>query len=181
MSGAVSVVSSVTASGVDLQEAAAFAAKAAAATVEPSSQAAGNPRILSAAAHDSFRRVLAGNLGLDAATMAGLSGSFWSGPVKYWLVVYNGDDAYAPAGALRARLYRFDGSAVTESDLAGSGFPARFAVGPSGITVGPGGTYAVELSSPGVVALVEGEIKRAAGDVPMRAQRWAAARVVVRR
>ncbi|MGB9886802.1 MAG: hypothetical protein ACPLRW_07390 [Moorellales bacterium] len=181
MAGSVSMVCSVTSSDIDLQEAAAFAAKAAATMVGPGSQAAGAPRIRAADAHQAFRRVLADNLGLDPSTMSGLSGSFFAGAVRYWLVVYNGDDQFASEGAVGARLYWFDGSAVTETGLSYSGFPAAFAVGPAGITQGAGGVYSVELDSPGVVALVEADVKRVAGDVPMRVQRWAAARVVVKR
>lgn len=179
MVGAVGMVSAVTSADVDLQEAVAFAAKAAAMTVSPASQAAGTPRIRAADAHLAFREILAENLGLDSSTMSGLQGSFYAKPVKYWLVVYNGDDTYASDGAVGARLYYFDGSAVSETGLAYWGFPVTFAVSSTGITLGAGGTYTVQLDTPGVVALVEAEAKKIAGDVPAKAQRWAAARIVV--
>lgn len=178
LAAAVGAVHSVSVSDVDLQEAVACAAKAAAMSVEPASQAAGTPRVATALAHSAFRSELARNMGLDPATLAPLPGSFYARAPRYWLVVYNGYEDYSPRGAYGARLFYFDGSAVSEQALPASGFPASFAISPSGVSPGSGGTYAVTLESPGAVALVEAEAKKIVGDVPVKAQRWAAARVV---
>lgn len=178
LAGSVSTVQSVTVSDVDIQEAVASAAKAAAMSVSTKSQADGKPRIRSAAAHAAFRDALARNMGLDPTGLVPLSGSMYAEAPQYWLVVYNGYDDYASDGAKGACLYWFDGSVVRESSLSYTGFPVSFSVSSSGIVRGAGGTFTVELNSPGVVALVEAEAKKIIGDVPIRAQRWAAARIV---
>lgn len=178
ITGSASSVQSVTVSDVDLQEAVACAVKAAAMSVSAESQAEGKPRIRSASAHAAFRDALARNMGLDSASLAPLPGSMYANVPRYWLVVYNGYDDYASDGAAGARLYYFNGSAVSESGLSYAGFPASFAVSGSGIVSGPGGTFTVELRSPGVVALVEAEAKKIVGEVPIKAQRWASARIV---
>lgn len=179
ITGSASSVQSVTVSDVDLQEAVACAVKAAAMSVSAESQAEGKPRIRSASAHAAFRDALARNMGLDPATLVPLPGSMYAAAPRYWLVVYNGYDDYAASdGAEGARLYCFNGSTVSESGMAFFGFPAFFAVSSSGIVQGSGGVFTVELRSPGAVALVEAEAKKIVGDVSIRAQRWASARIV---
>jgi hypothetical protein len=165
---------------VDLQEALAFAAKAAAGQVAPASQASGTPRVHCARAHAAFRDALARNLGLDPATLAPLSGSQYAA-VRYRLVVYNGLDDYAWEGALGARMYQFDGSGPgTEAGFPYSGFPAKFAVTGSGVSWGPGGIFTVTLESPGVVVWGEARARRVLGQGDITSQRWAAARIVCR-
>lgn len=178
ISGSVSTVQSVTVSDIEIQETVACAVKAAALSVNSMSQAEGKPRIQSASAHLSFRDALARNMCLDPATLAPLSKSFCAKAPRYWLVVYNGYDDYVSDGAEGAKLYYFDGSTVTESGLPYSGFPATFAVSDTGIVEGSGGTFTVELRSPGAVAVVVVESKKLIGSVPIKAKRWAAARIV---
>lgn len=170
--------SSVYTSDVDAQEALAFAVKAAAMQVLPAAQAAGDRHISSAGAHGAFRAALAANMGLDPSNLQPLAGSPYASAPKYWLVVYNGDDRYASQGALGARLYQFNGSAVTESAFPYAGFPARFAISDSGIVSGSGGTRTVKLDTQGAVALVEVSARRVLGTDPITLRRWAAARVV---
>lgn len=163
---------------VDAQEALAFAVKAAAMQVLPAAQAAGDRHISSSGAHAAFRAALAANMGLDPSTLQPLSGSPYASAPKYWLVVYNGDDTYSAQGALGARLYSFNGSAVTESAFPYSGFPACFAVSDSGIVSGSGGTRTVRLETQGAVALIEVTARRVLGEGTITSKRWAAARVV---
>lgn len=168
---------SVYAADVDLQEAAAFAAKSAAGSVLGAAQANGVIRVDAAAAHASFRDTLARNMGLDPATLAPLSGSPYASAPRYWLVVYNGYDDYAPQ-APGGTLFYFDGSTAVQSAFPYSGFPAKFAVSPTGIASGAGGTFTATLESPGAVALVEADARKVVGRGTLSVQRWAAARVV---
>lgn len=162
---------------VDVQEAAAFAAKAAAMQVTSRSQADGKPRIDTSRAHAAFRDALARNMGLDPVTLAPLPGSAYSS-VRYWLVVYNGYDDYASEGVYGARYFQFDGTTAIESGFPYAGFPAKFAVTSTGILSGPGGVRTVTLESPGVVVLVDAAAKRVFGQGTVAVQRWAAARIV---
>ncbi|SHE97319.1 hypothetical protein SAMN02745218_01181 [Desulfofundulus australicus DSM 11792] len=177
MEGLSGMGTAVFSADVDVQEAAAFAAKAAAMQVTSKSQADGKPRIDTSRAHAAFRDALARNMGLDPATLAPLSSSAYSS-VKYWLVTYNGYDDYASEGAYGARYFQFNGTAATESSFPYSGFPAKFAVTTSGILWGAGGVRTVTLESPGVVVLVDATAKRVFGQGTVRSQRWAAARIV---
>lgn len=178
MTGASGMFTAVYTADVDAQEAAAFAAKAAASQVEPTAQAAGFLYIHAQRAHDSFRNVLAANTGLDPLTMQPLQGSpYWS--IKYWLLVYNGTDAYSAYGAPGAKLYRYDGSVVTESNFTYAGFPASFSISDGGIVWGGGGgVRSVTLETPGAVVLLEVSAKRVLGQGTVDSKRWAAARVV---
>jgi hypothetical protein len=180
--GSTGFVNSVTVSDVDLQEAVACAVKSAAGTANEESQAEGIPRINNEQAHELFRDTLARNLGLDPLTLAPLENSAYAKAPSYELIVYNGYDDYALNGAEGAKLYCFDGSTSTETSLSYSGFPVSFAITQSGITpgitLGAGGAYTVELESPGVVALATVEARKIVGNVPVKAQRWASARIV---
>ncbi|MGI9862539.1 hypothetical protein SDD30_14255 [Moorella naiadis] len=177
MVGIVTSTQVVTESDISIQEGVALAAKAAAETVNPVSQANGTPRINSDGAHNAFRYVLARNLGLDQNTLAPLANSPYATPPRYWLVVYNGDDTYSSSGAQGARIYVFDGSNAASSSLPYTGFPAYFSINSSGITTGQGGIATVMLPTPGVVALVEIKAKNILGQTPLITQRWAAARI----
>ncbi|NSW83991.1 MAG: hypothetical protein HPY90_12100 [Syntrophothermus sp.] len=176
ISATMNITNAVTAASVDLQEAVAVAAKAGAMQVDTTAQAKGLIRLRSDRAHDQFRKTLAGNLGLNETTLQPVGGQF-AGTPKYWLLVYNGYSDYSP-DAMPARLYYFNGTTVTASDLSYGGFPYTFSVSQSGITVGAGGAYTVEMTTPGVVAVVEIEATRLTGEKQIIAQRWAAARVV---
>jgi len=172
------VYTSVYTADVDAQEALAFAVKAAAMQVLPAAQAAGDRHIYPPGAHAAFRAALAANMGLDPSSLQPLNGSPYASAPKYWLVVYNGSDKYSAQGALGARMYTFDGEAVTESAFPYSGFPAYFAVSDSGVASGSGGTRTVKLETQGAVALIEATAKRVLGQGTITLKRWAAARVV---
>ncbi|QGP93392.1 hypothetical protein MGLY_28000 [Neomoorella glycerini] len=166
----------ITEADADMENAVAEAARAAASCVVERSQAEGDPRIDPDRADLVFVSVLARNLGLDPVTMAPLQGSGMAGTPGYVLVVYNGDDHYAPAG----KKYIFDGTGLTVEDLAGTGFPKGFAVSKNDVDPGGAGARVTVLEMPGVVAVVTGRAKGVMGS-DADTTRWAAARIVVRR
>lgn len=162
-------------SDLGLGRAVAEAARAAASCVNKRSQAEGDPRIDPDLADQVFVSMLAKNLKLDPTTLAPLPGSGLSGFPGYVLLVYNGDDRYAPAG----RKYVFDGANLAVEEVAGAGFPQRFAVSGDNIVPGTGGERTTLLETPGVVAVVAGKAKGVMG-ADAKTVRWAAARIVVR-
>jgi len=168
----------VTVSDLDLLRALESGVKAAASRVTPDSQAAGDPRINTLDAHMAFRRMLAGNLGLDVDTLQPLPGSLFMAAPDYILVVYNGDGSYAPGGALAGRLYAFLGGSLAEQDFAATGFPFKFGVGTGVIQPGGSGPTAVTLETPGVVAVAGLKFTMVLDREPVEAYRWAAARIV---
>ncbi|MGQ9826171.1 MAG: hypothetical protein ACUVSK_14525 [Desulfotomaculales bacterium] len=163
-------------SDLGLGRAVAEAARAAASCVAERSQAEGDPRIDPDRADQVFVSILAKNLGLDPTTLAPLPGSGLSGTPGYVLLVYNGDDRYAPAG----RKYVFDGVNLAVEEMAGAGFPKRFAVSKDNVVPGSGGDRTTLLETPGVIAVVAGKAKGVMG-ADVETARWAAARIVVRR
>jgi len=166
----------VTEAYTDLDQAVAEAARAAAYCVMERSQAEGDPRIDPDRANVVFVSVLARNLGLDPVTLAPLAGSGMAGAPSYVLVVYNGDDRYAPAG----KKYVFNGAGLVVEDVPGTGFPQRFAVSKDDVVPGLGGIRTTVLETPGVVAVVTGRAKGVMGS-DVETCRWAAARIVVKR
>jgi hypothetical protein len=172
---AISMVNTTTVSDIDIQNGVAVACKNAAMRVNSQAQAKGIIRIDPANAHESFRKGLAQNLGLDQNTLAPITEQYVKKP-KYWLLVYNG---YADYGH-KARLYYFNGETTVESNLPANGFPASFAITSNGITSGAGGSYTVELKTPGTIALVEIEANRITGEKTIIAQRWASARIIAK-
>lgn len=175
--GTINISQAVDVGDVDIQEAVAIASKAGAGRINSSSQAAGMPHIDCNAARDSFRKILAGNLGLDNTSLQPLDNTAYASAPKYWLLVYNGDSNF---GTDRAILYYFDGTTETnDTGIGGNGFPQQFTISESSITSGSGGDYTVELNSPGVIALVAIAPKKVFGvGEPAAIQRWASARVV---
>lgn len=166
----------VTEAYADLGQAVAEAARAAASCVVERSQAEGDPRIDPDRANLVFVSVLARNLGLEPVTLAPLAGSGVVEAPSYVLLVYNGDDRYAPAG----KKYVFSGSGLGVEDIPGAGFPQRFVVSKDGIAPGISGARVTVLETPGVVAVVTGRAKGVMGS-DVETTRWAAARIVVRR
>ncbi|AEG15972.1 hypothetical protein Desku_2441 [Desulfofundulus kuznetsovii DSM 6115] len=162
-------------SDVDLGQAVAEAARAAASCVVERSQAEGEPRIDPDKANLVFVSVLAKNLGLDPVTLSPLPGSGMAGTPGYVLVVYNGDDRYAPVG----KKYVFNGAGLAVEDLAGEGFPRSFGVSKYDVLPGGAGARVTVLEAPGVVAVVTGRAKGVMGS-DAETTRWAAARIVVR-
>lgn len=163
----------VTESYADLGQAVAEAARAAASCVVERSQAEGDPRIDPDRADMVFVSVLAKNLGLDPVSLEPLPNSGLAKTPSYILVVYNGDDRYAPAG----KKYIFDGTGFAVEDVAGAGFPQRFAVSKNDVVPGDAGARVTVLEMPGVIAVVTGRAKGVMGSDADTA-RWAAARIV---
>lgn len=161
-------------SDVAVGQTVALAARAAAMRVDAASQANGTPRIDPEQAHMTFRRMLAANLGLDAATLQPLPGSILLSPPSYVLVVYNGDSTFV-AGA---KTFGFIDGRYSEADLSASGFPRSFTVARDSIMYGTG-SVTVTLDRPGCVAVLRGRIKPVLGQNGAEAVRWAAAKIVV--
>lgn len=161
---------------IDLGQAVAEAARAAASCVVERSQAEGDPRIDPDRANVVFVSVLARNLGLDPVTLAPLAGSGMAEAPHYVLVVYNGDDRWAPA----AKKYVFNAAGLGVEDVPGMGFPQRFAVSKDDVIPGISGARVTMLETSGVVAVVTGRAKGVMGS-DVETSRWAAAKIVVRR
>ncbi len=176
VSTSIGIVQAVTGSDIDLQRAVELAAKAAAMQVTEESQAAGEPFINAAAAHLTFRSILAENIGLNA-DMTPKPGSMAGKAPDYVLVVYNGYDTYAPE-APAGHKFSFIGGVLTEQPLSGSGFPATFFVDRQSIVAGAGEPIEVTLNSPGVIAVANYETVEIVGNKTVEPARWAAARVL---
>lgn len=165
----------VTHTNVDLQEALDRAVKAAAAQVSDRSQAEGNPHIVTAQAHETFRKVLADNLVLSEVTLEPFEGSPLAAAPAYSFVVYNGDEAYAAHGSQGAYRYDFDGRSLSSYPVVGYGVPQCFAVRDLGTDVGAGGVFNVTLDAPGCVVVARAPIKTSQG--PVEVIRWASAEI----
>jgi hypothetical protein len=166
----------VTVSDVDVQESLASACKAAAGQISDASQANATPRIKSANALSAFENSLEYNLRLDR-TMTPLPNTHYLNPPQFWLLIYNGYSDFAYDGADLADYYYFDGANLNNESISASGLPSTFYASGTGINTSSG-DYEVNLSSPGVVAVVQIQKKNILGDVPVVATRWAAARIV---
>jgi hypothetical protein len=112
---AISMVNTTTVSDIDIQNGVAVACKNAAMRVNSQAQAKGIIRIDPANAHESFRKGLAQNLGLDQNTLEPITEQYTQKP-KYWFLVYNGYDDYG----YRARLYQFKGNSPIPTILTAS-------------------------------------------------------------
>ena len=178
ISAVVNISNMNTFSNKDVSGAVSTSCKDAAMQINSIALAEGFVRINDANAHNRFRGTLASNLGLDINNnLQPLSNSAYVNKPRYWLLVYNGYADYT--GCSRAKLYYFDGSVVTSSDVSGvSGFPQFFTITGSGIVAGSGSGRVVKLDTPGVIALVRIEGSRITGDIPLDISRWACARVV---
>ncbi|MFZ5898324.1 MAG: hypothetical protein ACOYU7_03935 [Bacillota bacterium] len=153
---------------IDLGQAVADATRAAAMCVDERSQANGQPRIDPDRAHETFRRMLAANLGLSDVTLEPLPGSGMKAAPSYILVVYNGDDTWMPG----ARKYS-DGGGV---DLPSYGFPQAFTISSDDIAYGSG-ERSVTLRAPGCVAVVRDTVKPVARPEGVKATRYAVAEI----
>ena len=170
----ISQVQTVTA-GLDIQKALEIACKSAASQVVTDSQANGHPRINPDTAHVMFKRQLALNMGLDINTWNVLAGSQLSKTPSYVFVVYNGDSTYTNS----ATWYSFDGINLTVSVQALNGLPRTFAIDSNNITESDtGGTYLVTLQTPGVVAVINGQLVNISGNDNTSMTRWASSVLV---
>lgn len=157
----------------DLQHAVAEATRAAAMCVNKTAQANGVLRIDPDRAHETFKRVLAYNLGLSDVTLEPLKGSGMSSKPSYVLVVYNGDDTYTPG----AYEYRFINGSYSDGPLPFDTLPKDFSIDVDSITYGPG-ERTVTLDNPGCVAVIRQSILPVATQNAAEAIRWASAKVV---
>lgn len=171
-----STVQAVTVSDVDLQQAVELATKAAAMQVTEESQAEGSPSINASSAHMVFRDIISDNIGLNP-DMTPKSGSMAGSALEYVLLIYNGNDTFAPE-APAGYQYSFIGSFLNEQAIPGTGFPATFSVDKGSVAAGEGGSIEVILESPGVIAVANFTTKEIIGNTSVEPVRWAAAKVV---
>jgi len=157
---------------IDLGQAVAEATRSAAMCVDETSQANGQPRIDPVRANQTFRRVLARNLGLNEVDLSPLPGSGMKVAPAFVLVVYNGDDAFGLGSK------EFSDSNAAGTEIPGNGFPQEFGLAEGNIVYGPG-TRSVVLDSPGCVAVVRDSIKPIFSH-DTEAVRWASAKIVTR-
>lgn len=158
MTWVAAVSQDVAAADVVLRESAALAVKAAASSHDPETGEIDFHR-----ARARFERSLRDNLELDGG-LKPREGSPLSDRPEYVLILYNGfprEDR--PAGV----RYEFSGGCLTEVEVSQRGFPAAFCLGEG---------VAVELDSPGAIAVV-GAYPRRAFREPALFRRWAAAEV----
>lgn len=161
-----------TASNVNLKNTAALGAKAAAQSVEETSQAHGHPLIDHAAAHQNFRMILQRNLKLDEH-LEPMPNSPLKGALNYYLLICNGTNEHdLPQGL----VYRYENGSLSWAELAVGDLPASFGVNKN-FEVTPEGKV-VQLDTPGVVVIIEAGIRPVAANVGSVATRWAAARVI---
>jgi len=176
VSTSIGTVQAVTGADIDLQRAVELAAKAATMQVTEKSQAEGKPSIGATSAHLAFRSILAENIGLNA-DMTPKAGSMAGVAPDYVLVIYNGDNTFAPE-APAGYKYSFINGVLTEQAIAGSGFPVTFSVDKGSITAGTGGVIEVTLQSPGAIAVANYTSIEIVGNKTVEPVRWAAARVL---
>ena len=169
-------VQTVTASDIDLQQAVELAAKAAAMQVTEESQAEGSPVINNTSAHTIFRDIMAENIDLNL-DMTPMPGSMAGSVLDYVLVVYNGNNTFAPQAPAGYHYSLINGS-FNEQSIAGSEFPATFSVDKGSIVPGAGGRIEVTLDAPGVIAVANFSTKEIIGNTSVEPVRWAAAKVV---
>jgi hypothetical protein len=176
ITASIEITDTVTVADVDVQDGLASACKAAAGQISDASQANATPRINSANALSAFESSLEYNLRLDD-TMTPLPNTHYLNPPRFWLLIYNGYSDYAYDGADLADYYYFDGTSLSSESISASGLPSSFYASGTGINTSSG-DYEVNLSSPGVIAVIQIQKKNILGNVPVVVTRWAAARIV---
>lgn len=172
--GIVTFTNAVTNSDVTVQESVAISSKAAAMAFNTTAQADGVIRINTVQAHENFRKSLCESLGLKDDLTPDTEA--FTGKPEYWLLVYNGYDDYTEC--CPARLYHHIDGNITESDLTVNDLPKTFSISETGIVVGSGGKYEVELKTPGVISVVKIDTSNVVNKSSSAIIRWASARIV---
>ncbi len=108
-------------------------------------------------AHESFKNILSHNLELD--NLQPTKHSAFSEKPRYKLIIYNGNSGIQ---------FDYDGQNTTRNEFHCNGFPEEFTLDES---------VKVRLSSPGVIAVVQAELKQVAGKKTTYT-RWTAAKIV---
>lgn len=155
-----------------LKDAVVFAAKAASQSVDPISQANGDPMIDPDAAHLNFKKILMKNLRLEE-NMSAISSSPVSGTVSYRLLVCNGQNSFGlPEGV----LYIYEEGGLQTIPLSVGNLPQVFDV--SLASEEQSGKKTVTLDSPGSIALVSATVRPIATASGTPASRWACAKII---
>lgn len=163
-------------SDINLQESLEIAAKAAANQVNPQSEASGDPRIDPDKAHNTFKKFLARNLGLNENTLEPLPGSSVKRP-DYTLAVYNIDNTYSSTGAVAGKLYKFQNGSLTTLQYTPSGNPYMFGINDAEVTPGVAGVFNCTMDRPAVIASLSTELNRMMGTGQIVINRWVPAKI----
>lgn len=167
---ALEVTNVVQSGDMDMQEGMVLAVKASAEQVDMDLHSQGIFQISPDRAVDTFRKILANNMGLDE-TLSPITEQYSSAP-RYCLLVYNG----TINGATANKKYNFDGSVTSSSIFNQTGFPKTFVIQGMDILVGAGDN-SITLTEPGIIVVMEIDQKNLLTNDDRTLTRWAAARI----
>lgn len=162
----------ITGSNQSLNNTVALAVKAAAQSVDNTSQAYGTPVIDASMAHENFKKILEKNLKLDLSLNA-VQGSPIKGGISYDLLICNGTNNF---GVDEGVIYSYKDGSLTVDYLATGSLPQTIGVNENFNIYHEG--KQVTFEKPGALAIIKGEIKPIAMKKGEVATRWAAARIV---
>lgn len=169
-------IQTTTVSNINLQETLEIGAKAAANQVTPQSEASGDPRIDPDRAHDTFKKFLAKNLGLNENTLEPLPGSSVKRP-DYTLAVYNMDNDYSSTGAIAGKLYKFQNGGLTTLQYTPTVNPYMFGINNAEVTPGVAGVINCTMDRPAVIVSLSTELNRMMGSKQIVINRWVPAKI----
>lgn len=163
------------------------AVKSAAMMVDPESQAQGNPHIAYERAYEEFIKNVKYSLMLDENGNATPNSSI-DGTVKYWVLIYNGDDMYEGYTenykVSSYAYYTSEGGTfanpLSEINNTITGMPKTIYVNNSGLTDAEEGKKVI-LNEPGVIAVIQTEGKSIAMNKSETITRWAYGKIVKRK
>jgi len=162
----------LTGGNINLKNTIVTAAKAAAQSVESTSQAYGKPMIDPNTAHNNFRKLLAKNLKLDEYFLP-TTGSSFEGDISYYLLICNGTNTF---GLDECIIYKYEDGEIETVVLNTGELPQTFGINKDfNIT---SKDKSVTLKTPGVIAIVKAKIKPIAMTSGVETTRWASARII---
>lgn len=161
-----------TGSNVSLKNTTVLAVKAAAQSVDETSQAHGNPMIDPDAAHENFRRILSRNLSLNN-DLTPKENSIIQDEINYQLLICNGTN---DLGIKQGVIYTYKNNSLTSSNLSMGELPKEFGINEDFII--NSGAKTVILETPGAIAIVEAKIKPIVTGSNKLTTRWAAAKII---
>jgi len=164
----------LTGSNITLKNTVVLAAKAAAQSVDSTSQAHGTPLIDPVLSHENFRKSLAKNLKLDGDFVP-YNNSPLTGTISYHLLICNGTNDF---GTSEGVIYEYKDENLADTLLSTGTLPLTFGVNSDFNPWQDGKT--VTFDKPGVIAIVEAEIRPIlmSSTRDKKTTRWAAAKIV---
>lgn len=163
------------------------AVKSAAMMVDPESQAQGNPHIAYERAYEEFIKNIRYSLMLDENGNA-IANSSINGTVKYWVLIYNGDDMYKgyteDYKVASYAYYTSEGgsfiSPLSEINDTITDMPKTIYVNNNGLTDIEEGKKVI-LNEPGIIAVIQAEGKPIVVNKNETITRWAYGKIVKRK